>query len=374
MSTRVSTACAAIPALPDTMMAARFHQYGGPEVVQLETQPLPQPAANDVLVRTLATTVSAADWRIRSLCVPRGFGWMMRLFFGFWRPRQPVLGTELVGEVAAVGAARQDFKPGDLVVGHAGARLGCHAEYRLFKANEALIIKPARLTVRQAAAMSFGGITALDFLINKGKLQAGERLLILGAAGSVGSAAVQLAHHQGARVTAVCRGCHGDTLQQLGAGQIIDYQQYNPLTGESLVPGSASLDMQPYDVILDTVGYPDTAAMIAALAPGGRALLVVADMPTTLTALWYRDGDGKRLIAGTASEDPALLTRLATWVEDGGYVPLVGEEFSIEQIQQAHQHLDDGHKHGNTVLWMDRALVQGKQDSNSHKSSAARPE
>ena len=323
------------------MKAAVFSRYGGPEQVTLADLPTPQCGDTEVLVKTHATTVSAADWRIRSLNVPTGFGLLMRLFFGFYAPRKPVLGTELAGEVVAVGKRVSRFQIGDRVVGYAGSQLGCHAELRVFDQQDALVLAPERLTTEQAAAVSFGGLTALDFLLDKGQLQAGERVLVIGASGAVGSAAVQIAVHLGAKVSAVCSAANAALVTSLGAEHVIDYNQQNPLDGS-----------QRYDVILDAVGSASVTDYEQALDKGGRALLVVADMPTTLSTGFRPTRHGKRYLCGTSSESLDTLQRLVKRVEAGGYTPLIDRSYRFDEIQQAHAYVDTGRKRGNVVITM----------------------
>jgi len=341
------------PQAPTTMSVAVFEHYGTADQVEVRQRPVPVVGSGQLLLKTLATTVSAADSRIRSLTVPKGYGTIMRLMFGISRPRLAarVLGTEMVGEVVAIGegvgesacggtsAAASGYKVGDIVVAYSGSKLGCHSGYRLFDADAALIPKPAGLSVEEAAAMSFGGLTAMDFLINKGGLQAGQSVLVIGAAGAVGSAAVQIASHYGAKVTAVCSAANLELVKQLGAEQVIDYQQHDPLDGS-----------QQYDLIFDAVGGRGIQSLEQSLADNGKALLVVADMPLQLRAAFYRGARNTRLIAGVASEQREALQQLGKLVADGGYRPVIGHRFGVGQIRQAHQLVDSGHKRGNCVV------------------------
>ncbi|TPW16043.1 MAG: Zn-dependent oxidoreductase NADPH:quinone reductase, partial [Halothiobacillaceae bacterium] len=174
------------------MKAMVYESYGPPEVLQLKEIEKPTPKDNEVLIKTHATTVTSGDWRVRSLNVPTGFGLIMRLVFGVSRPRQPILGTELAGIVESVGKDVKKFKVGDAVFAFSDAAMGCYVEYKCMSQDGAMALKPANLTFDEAAALSFGGTTALDFL-RRGKLQRGEKVLINGASGGVGTAAVQLA-------------------------------------------------------------------------------------------------------------------------------------------------------------------------------------
>src|SRR5262245_8672407 len=185
------------------MKAAVYERYGAPEVLELKEVSKPAPGEHEVLIKVYATTVTSADWRARTLEVPKGFGFMSRLVFGISKPRQPILGTELAGEIEAIGKAVRAFKVGDPVLALSGLSMGCHAEYKCMPEGGTLALKPANLTYEEAATLSFGGTTALDFL-RRGGLQKGDKVLINGASGGVGTAAVQLARFFGAEVTGVC--------------------------------------------------------------------------------------------------------------------------------------------------------------------------
>ncbi len=171
------------------MRAIVYETYGPPDVLRIIEIEKPTPKNNELLIKTVATTVTSGDWRVRSLNVPTGFGLMMRLVFGVSKPKQPILGTELAGVIEAVGNGVTKFKVGDAVFAFSDAAMGCHAEYKCMSEDGAVAIKPPNLSFDEAAVLSFGGTTALDFF-RRGKLQAGERILINGASGGVGSAAV----------------------------------------------------------------------------------------------------------------------------------------------------------------------------------------
>lgn len=223
------------------MKAMVYERYGSPDVLELRYLAKPAPKVNEILIRTHVTTVTSGDCRVRSLNVPAGFGLIMRLVFGVSRPKQPILGTELAGVVESVGKDVTKFKVGDAVFAFSDAAMGCYAEYRCMSQDGAVALKPPNLTYAEAAALSFGGTTALVFL-RRGKLQSGERVLINGASGGVGSAAVQLAKHFGAHVTGVCSTANMEWVKSLGANHVIDYTQENfTQNGET------------YDVIVDTV-------------------------------------------------------------------------------------------------------------------------
>lgn len=320
------------------MKAAIYTRYGGPEVLELRELPMPTPKANEILVQVRATTVTSADWRVRSLSTPRGFGPFVRLAFGFTGPRQPILGSELAGDVVAVGNQVSNFKPGDAVFTFTGARLGCHVEYKCLAADSAVALKPDNLSYEQAAALSFGGATMLDFF-RRSNLQAGERVLVNGASGAVGTAAVQLAKHMGAHVTGVCSKGNAELVLCLGAERVIDYETQDfAQLGES------------YDVIVDTVGTAPYTRSAPVLAPGGRLLLVLATLPEMLKAPWHSLTSGKRVVAGPAAERVEYIHRLRELALAGNFVPVIDRVYSIDQIREAHAYVDQGHKRGNVVV------------------------
>ena len=286
--------------MDSAMKAAIYRRYGSPDVIELADVPMPVPKDHEVLIRVYATTVTSGDWRVRSLELPRGFGWMGRMIFGFSTPRQPILGTELSGVIESVGSAVAMFKPGDAVFAFTGASMGCHAEYKCLSQTAAIAHKPANLSFAEAAALSFGGTTALDFF-RRGQLKSGERVLINGASGGVGSAAVQLAKHFGAHITAVCSGSNRDLVTSLGADEVIDYNQVD-----------FTKNGQAYDLIMDTVGTAPYARCKGSLTEGGRLLLVLGDLAALLHAPWIGMTTKHRVVAGPAPERAEDLRELAT--------------------------------------------------------------
>jgi NADPH:quinone reductase-like Zn-dependent oxidoreductase len=197
------------------LKAIVYTKYGPPNVVALAEAPKPAPNDREVLIRIHATTVTTGDWRARSLNMPDGFGLFGRLFFGVFGPRKPILGTELAGEVEAVGHTVTRFKVGDQVFAFTGASYGCHAEHRTIGEDGLIALKPANLSFEEAATLSFGGTTALNFLRDKGGIKRGESVVIVGASGGVGTAAVQIAKHFGAEVTGVCSTTNLDLVRSI---------------------------------------------------------------------------------------------------------------------------------------------------------------
>ncbi len=321
-----------------TMRAALCRAYGPPDVVRVETVARPEPKPNEVLIRIRATTVSSGDWRIRTLTVPRGMGFLIRAVFGFTRPRQPILGTELCGEVAAVGEEVTQFKPGDAVIAFPSFPNRCHAEYRTLSESDRIIRKPEGLSDAQAAALCFGGLTALDFLRDRARLKAGERLLVIGASGALGSAAVQLAKHMGAQVTGVCSTANIDLVRSLGADRVLDYTREDyRRAGET------------YDVIFDAVGHASFKADGHLLRQGGRLLLLAAGVPEMLGAIG-RKPHGKRVFVGPSSNTREQMEFLAGLAASGRYRPVIDRVFALEHIAQAHARVETGRKRGSVVV------------------------
>lgn len=317
---------------PEMMRAAVVTGYGGPDRVRVEMRPVPVPGAGQVLIRVMATTVSSADWRIRSQTLPRGFGLFGRLAFGLRRPRQPVLGTECAGVVTATGAGVSGFRPGDAVVAYAGAAMGCHAEQVAVPVTK-VIAKPPALTWEEAAAMSFGGCTALTFL-RAGGLAAGQRVLVLGATGTVGSAAVQIAHAAGATVTATGRAGDHNLLHALRADAVID-NRAGPLTGQ-------------WEVILDAVGAATWPQIRPHLTADGRFLMVAADLAAMLAARFVRGSP--RPLSVLAPERAEDMAELALLADRGLYRPLIDSSFALDDIAAAHARTGSGHKRGAVVV------------------------
>ena len=320
------------------MKAIVYERYGPPEVLELREVAKPTPKDNEVLIKTYATTVTTGDWRVRSLNVPVGFGLIGRLVLGVSRPRQPILGTELAGEIELVGKDVKKFKTGDQVFAFSGASMGCHAEYKCMPEDGAVALKPANLTYDEAAAISFGGTTALNFF-RRGKLQSGEKVLVNGASGGVGTAAVQLAKHFGANVTGVCSTANVELVRSLGANHVIDY------TKEDFTRNG-----ETYDVIVDIAGTAPFSRSKGSLKEGGRLLLVLGALPDMLQIPWISLTSSKRVIAGPAAERAEDLRFLAKLAEAGEFKPVIDRRYPFEQIVEGHRYVDTGHKKGNVVI------------------------
>ena len=295
------------------MKAAVCKRYGPPEMVKIEQRPKPVPRDNEILIRIHATTVSSGDCRVRSANVPA----LSMLVLGIGKPRKSVLGTELSGQVEAVGKKVTTLKEGDAVFAMTGMKFGAHAEYVALPEDGPLAPKPDNLSHEQAAALSFGGTSALHFL-RKAKLQQGQKILIYGASGSVGTSAVQLAKHFGAEVTGVCSDDNAELVKSLGADFIIDYAAEDFRTQD-----------KQYDVIFDAVGKISKSSCKHNLSPNGKFVTVESGMATE------------------RAEDLYFLGQL---VRSGTFKPIIDKTFPLEQIVDAHAYVDIGHKKGNVVI------------------------
>jgi len=337
------------------MQAVVYERYGPPEVLRLVQLDKPVPKDREILIRIVATTVTSADWRLRSLSMPTGFGLLGRLFLGISRPRQPVLGSELAGVVEAVGRSVTRFKPGDEVFGFAGTGLGCHAEYRCMAEDGLVALKPSNLDFGEAAALPFGATTALDFF-RRAKLQKGERVLVNGASGSVGTAAVQLARHLGAEVTGVCSGANGQLVKSLGAAHVIEY------TAEDFTRNGKT-----YDVIVDIAGTAPYPRSRGSLSDGGRLLLVLAGLPDMLWIPWVALTGNRKIIAGPAAERAEDMRLIAELAQTGALRPVIDRRYPFGQIVEAHRYVDRGHKRGSVVVTVEQ------RDARAEASTPSRP-
>ena len=321
------------------MKAMIYRSYGGPEVVTLAEVPKPTPKDNEVLIRIVATTVTSGDWRARSLKMPPGFGVMGRLVFGVTRPRQPILGTELAGIVEVAGKAVTRFQPGDAVIAFPGGRYGSHAEYRTMPEDGMVVHKPACLSFEEAASLSFGSTTALPFLRDKAKVKSGDRVLIVGASGAVGSAAVQIAKHFDAEVTGVTSTANLQLVRSLGADSVIDYTQTDfASTGET------------WDIIVDTTGTAPFSRCERALKPGGRLVAVLGTLAQALGIGGPSKASGKRLISGVVPLTVDDLRYIAGLAEQGELRPVIDRIYALEDAAEAHAYVDTGRKRGSVVL------------------------
>lgn len=320
------------------MKAYVCRRYGGPEVVELADVPKPVPKDNEVLIKIHATTVTAGDWRVRTLEVPKGFGLMARLAIGIAGPRQPVLGSELAGAIETVGKDVTRFRPGDAVFAFPGGKMGCHAQYRALAEDGPLALKPENLSFEEAASLPFGGSTALHFLRKVG-LKAGEKMLVIGASGGVGTALVQLARYFGAKVTGVTSTANLALVASLGAGRVIDYGKED-----------FARSRETYDIIADAAGATSFARCRHALKDKGRLLAIAGGLPDMLAALWTPMTGGKRVIAGPAEERPEDVQQLAELAKAGVLRPVIDRRYDFARMAEAHAYVATRRKRGSVVV------------------------
>lgn len=318
------------------MQGVVYTKFGPPDVLHLTEIDKPVPEENEVLIKVHAATVTAGDVNLRGFTfVPPGFGLLSRLMFGLTGPRKPVLGTEIAGVVEAVGTNVTRFKPGDEVFGIDSNHMGAYAEYACRPADGPLALKPANVSFAEAAAVPFGAGTALYFLKDKGNIQPGHRVLVIGASGGVGNYAVQLARHFGAEVTGVCSGANAELVKSLGAEHVIDY------TREDFTRNGIC-----YDLIVDTVaGQNSFARCQNSLTPRGLYLAVAGGLREMLQSVW-----NKQVIAGTPQERKEEMEILKELLEDGAIKAVIDRSYPLAQTADAHQYVDTGRKRGNVVI------------------------
>lgn len=320
------------------MKAIVYEAYGSPDVLQLKEVVKPIPKRNEILIKIHSTTVTTGDWRVRSLNLPPGFGFLGRLIFGIFKPRQPILGSEIAGVVESVGKDVSKFKVGDAVFSFSDAAMGCHAEYRCMGEDGPIALKPINLSFNESAPLSFGGTTALSFL-RRANLKTGDKILINGASGGVGTAAVQLAKHFGAVVTAVCSTPNVELAKSLGADDVIDYLK------EDFAKNGVK-----YDVIMDIAGNAPYSRSKGSLVERGYLLMVLAGLSDMLQAPWISMMTGIRTVVGPAFGTAEDLRYLAQLAESGKFKTIIDKCYPFEKMADAHRHVDTGHKRGNVVV------------------------
>ena len=323
------------------MKAIVYTEYGPADVLHLQEVGKPTPGDNEVLIKVFAATVTTGDCNVRGFTfVPPGFGPLPRLMFGLKKPKIAILGTELAGEVEAVGKAVTLYKKGDQVFGIDSNRFGAYAEYTCRPEKGALAIKPSNLSYGEAATLPFGAGTALYFLRDMAKIKHGQKVLVNGASGGVGVYAVQLARYYGAEVTGICSTPNLELVKSLGADMVIDY------TREDFTQNG-----ETYDVIVDTVvGRTSFSRCKNSLKPKGLYLAVAGGLREGVQMLWTSITGGKKVIFGSPAECKEDLVFIKELVEAGMLKPVVDRSYPLEQTAEAHRYADLGHKKGGVVI------------------------
>jgi NADPH:quinone reductase-like Zn-dependent oxidoreductase len=328
------------------MKAIVYTEFGPPEVLHLAEKPQPVPKDGDVLIRVRATSVAYGDLLARNFkaVTSREFNMPlplllpMRMVFGRSKPKVNILGSEFAGEVEAVGRSATRFKPGDHVMGYLGQRMGAYAEYVCMPEDGLLARKPANMSFAEAATVPYGAIMATS-LLRRGNIKAGDKVLINGASGGIGSAAVQLAKHYGAEVTGVCGNPRMEYVRSLGADHVIDYARED-----------FTQNGKTYDLILDVLGKSSFARCKDSLTPGGIYLPVSFKTKALMQMLWTKIADSQKVVCALASERPEDLAAVGKLAEAGAYKAIVDRCFPLEQAAEAHRYVEAGSRTGPVVL------------------------
>lgn len=321
------------------MKAVVCTKYGPPEVLQIKEVEKPIPKDNEVLVKVRATTVTAADYKVRSFDVPASFWLPAKLALGFGKPRRSVLGMELSGEIEAIGKHVMTFKKGDEVFAATLQSFGSYAENICLPENGPIAIKPSVLTHEEAAAIPIGARTAFHYLNTVAKIKAEQKLLIYGASGSVGTYTVQLAKYFGAEVTGVCSTSNLEMVKSLGADKVVDYTKSNFHNA-----------FETYDIIFVTVDKFPFSICKKSLHKNGVYLNIGRPLPS-LHMIWTSITSNIKVVVGkNAPETRRVLLILKNIIEQGKLKPVIDHTYSLDQIVQAHRYADKGHKKGNVVI------------------------
>ncbi|MBK7865901.1 MAG: NAD(P)-dependent alcohol dehydrogenase [Ignavibacteriales bacterium] len=316
------------------MRAVEYNNYGGPEVLQLTEVTKPVPKENQILIKIIASTVTIADVRLR-----KADPYLVKFVMGFWHPKKKTLGIEFSGIVEAVGKDVKNYKVNDEVFGSAGFSFGTYAEYICLPEDGVIGLKPENISFQLAAAVTFGGLTALHFL-RLGQTGKGKKILIYGASGNCGTAAVQLAKYFGAEVTGLCSTNNVKLVKSIGADKIVDYTKDD--IGN--YPNS-------FDIVFDTVGKSPFGKSVTALKEKGYYLRLVHMNPSVVLAGFFTGlTKGKKVIGGTAKERKEDLEFLRGLLISGDFIPVIDREFPLEKISEAHTYAETGRKKGSVVI------------------------
>ena len=315
------------------MRAILFTEYGPPEVLKLKDIKIPEPKENDLLIKIHATSVNSGDVKLRKADPA-----VVRLFLGLLKPRKKVLGVVFAGEVVSAGRNVSKFKQGDRVYGMTGMRMGAYAEYFCLPEKGCINLMPQNLSYEEAASIPFGAVSAMHFL-KRANIQKGQSVLINGASGAVGSAAIQLAKNMGANVTAVCSSTNAELVTSLGADKTIDYNSMDFTKGSEF-----------YDVIFETVGKVPLTECVKVTKPSGTVLIGSGGVADMLGGVLKKVTGKINVVSGVSAEDPADLSFVSGLIRDDKYKPVIDRTYSLEEICEAHKYVETGHKRGNVVI------------------------
>ena len=315
------------------MKAIELTKYGAPANLQMKEVEKPSPRDSEILIKIHATSVSSGDARMR-----RADPYIIRLIFGFKRPRKPVLGVVVAGEVEAIGKDVSKFKTGDLVFGSSGMNFGAHAEYVSVPEDAVLALKPGNMTFEEAAAIPFGATASLHFL-RIASIQQGQKVLVNGASGALGTMALQLARNFGAELTAVCSTTNVELVKSLGADHVVDY------TKEDFTAKG-----EKYDVIFDNIGKMPLKKALKSLNTNGQLLLASAGIGTMLGGTIRSIFSKKKIVSGVIKETVEDMNYFKQEIEEGRLNAVIDKTYSLEQIAEAHVYVDKGHKKGNVII------------------------
>lgn len=316
------------------MRAVVYTKYGSPDVLDLKNVQKPTPKDNEVLIRVHATSVTAADCLMR-----RGDTFISRVFLGFIKPRRRILGTEIAGEIEKTGKEVNRFKEGDQIYGFTGFGLGAYAEYNCMPENGSFVLKPTNMDYNEAVAVVDGASTALFFLKDKANIQNGQKVLIIGASGSIGTFAIQIAKYFGAEVTGVCSTVNLDLVKSLGADKVIDYRKDDFTKND-----------EKYDIILDTAGKSSFSQSKPCLNKKGKYLLTNGGLLDRFLMLWTGISGGKKLITGMSIEKTESLIFIKKLIEEERIKLVTDKVYKLENIAKAHDYVEKGHKRGNVII------------------------
>ncbi len=325
------------------MKAIVYSKYGPPEVLQLKEVEKPVPKVNEVLIRIYATTVTKYDCWTRSCTAPPGFRLLTRMASGIRKPKKPIIGMELAGEIDAVGNAVKLFKKGDQVFGISLMNMGAYAEYICLPEDGVVTIKPTNMTYEESTAIPYGALTALHFL-RKVNIQSGQKILVFGASGGIGLYVVQLAKYFGAEVTGICSTAKLELVKSLGADKVIDYTKEDFTKRDEI-----------YDIIFDTIGKSPFSGSKKSLKKDGIYLFTTFGLPRLLRMFWLKLTSKKKVVFDVIDPKSEDLIYIKELIEAGKLKSVIDKRYPLEQIARAHRYVETGHKKGQVVITIDHS-------------------